>query len=189
MAACGSVRRRAARTGGPACRVPGALSMSNRPPSSVSRSRMLNSPQPTWPAFARSIEPCRVEPDPLVGHGDAELVVARRVARSTVTRSTCACLTALNSSSRTDSNSSVRTSFRAESASGSARTWTTSLYLSRVRSPARSAPRAIPSVQHGRKQLEAQRSCGGDRFVEVTFRLGRAARSDRPRASRSRFSC
>ena len=33
---------------------PGALSMSTRPPSSVSRSRMLKSPQPTWPAFDRS---------------------------------------------------------------------------------------------------------------------------------------
>ena len=44
---------------------PGALSMSSRPPSSVSRSRMLNSPQPTWPAFDRCVEPRRLEPDAL----------------------------------------------------------------------------------------------------------------------------
>ena len=53
---------------------PGALSISKRPPSSVSRSRMLNSPHPTWPAFDRR-RVRRVEPDPLIRHRDAQLIV------------------------------------------------------------------------------------------------------------------
>ncbi len=50
----------------------------------------------------------------------------------TSTRSIWACFTALMRSSRTDSNSSVRMSFRLEVASGSADTSTTSPYFSRV---------------------------------------------------------
>ena len=54
---------------------PGALSMSNRPPSSVRRSRMLNSPHPTWLSFRPFVELRRVEAESLVLHGDAKHVI------------------------------------------------------------------------------------------------------------------
>ena len=139
-------------------RVPrrGALSMSKRPPSSVSRSRMLNRPHPTWPAFVRSTSPAGSNPIPL---SDTVMhrVSSGRSTKSTATRSTCACLTALKRSSRTDSNRRVRTSFRSELASGSADTWTTNPYRCRIRSPSQVKASGNPEVvEDRRKQLEAQ---------------------------------
>ena len=60
--------------------------MSKRPPSSVSRSRMLNSPHPTWPAFDRSSSPAGFEPNPLIRHGDAQLIVGveRQIQRDAI---------------------------------------------------------------------------------------------------------
>ncbi|RDJ93811.1 hypothetical protein B4Q13_19310 [Lacticaseibacillus rhamnosus] len=44
---------------------PGGLSMSTRPPSRVSRSRMLKRPHPTSPAFTRSMRRAGSKPMPL----------------------------------------------------------------------------------------------------------------------------
>jgi hypothetical protein len=77
------------------------------------------------------IELCQFKTGALIRHGDAQLVVGvERQLQGDAIR--LRVFDRIEQSSLTDSNSSVRTSFRPESARGSATTWTSSLYLSCV---------------------------------------------------------
>ena len=162
--------------------------MSKRPPSSVSRSRMRNSPQPTWRGFRSIVQSGRLEPSPLIRHGDAQLIVGieLQLQRDSIRlrvfddveqqlsdrlEEQRADILARGICARIDADLDVQLV----------------LVVGPVRQPCQGG-RKSGTLQHGRKQLHVQRPRDGHRFVELLLRLGEQLARRGP-ASFSRFSC
>src|SRR5215471_18841486 len=96
------------------------------------------------------------------------MVSPRPSVRLTSTRSTRACLTALNSSSRTASKSKTRTSLAVGFASGVGGDidYDVVLPLRLLCQPCQSG-RQTGDMEDGRKEVRTQRACRSDRFLDV----------------------
>ena len=132
---------------------------------------MLNSPQPTWPAFDRSSSLAGFEPDPLVGDGDAQLIVGveRQLQRDAI-RLRVLDRVEQELSDRLEQQRADVLPRGVGARIGVDLDVELVLVARPVRQP-RQRRRQSGMLQHRRKQLEVQRPRGGDRFVEVLLRL------------------